>query len=87
MKLLPSSFIQSIFYRSSQLGGIFLLAMLLGGPNVRHEFYEMTSDLTKVSSRSEFAEWMIRSQYRIIDLTRIDWQPIRVFPEEAKRYK
>ncbi len=76
-----------MFYRSAQLGGIFALAMLLGGPKVRQEFFQMTSDLAHVSSRFEFAEWMVRSQYRIIDLTKIDWTPIRVFHEEAKRFK
>lgn len=87
MKFLANSLIQSIFFRGSQLGGIFLLAMLLGGPNVRREFYAMTSDLTKVSSRSDFAEWMVRSQFRLIDLTKVDWRPISVFPHEAQKFK
>ncbi len=87
MKTLNSSILNSILNISSQFTGIFLLAMALGGPKVRHEFYEMTSDLTKVSSRLEFAEWTIRSQYRMIELVKIDWKPVSVFPKEAKRFQ
>ena len=63
------------------------MAMFLGGPKVRQEFYQMTTDLTHVSSRLEFVEWVARSQYRMIDLVKIDWKPISVFPEEAKNFK
>ena len=87
MRLQHSNFINSMFARGTQLGGIFILAMALGGPKVRQNFFEMTSDLAKVSSRLEFAEWMIRSQYRMIELIRIDWKPVSVFPKEAKRFQ
>ena len=87
MKIFSMDLINRMFSRASQFSGIFALGMFLGGPKVRHEFYQMTSDLTHVSSRPEFAEWLIRSQYRMIDLVKIDWKPISVFPEEAKRFK
>lgn len=87
MRFVHSNFLHSVFARGTQLGGIFALAMALGGPKVRQEFFEMTSDLTKVSSRMEFAEWTIRSQYRMIELIKIDWKPVSVFPKEAKRFQ
>ena len=87
MNFVHSNLIGRMFSRGSQFGGIFLLAMCLGGPGVRHEFYQMTADLTHVSSKIEFADWVIRSQYRMIELVQIDWKPISVFPEEAKRIK
>jgi hypothetical protein len=76
-----------MFARGTQLGGIFALAMALGGPKVRQEFYQMTSDLTKVSTKMEFAEWTIKSQYRMIELVKIDWKPVSVFPKEAYRFR
>ncbi len=87
MRFIHSELLNSVFARGTQLGGIFALAMALGGPKVRQEFYQMTSDLTKVSSRREFAEWTIRSQYRMIELVKIDWKPVSVFPKEAKRFR
>ncbi len=85
MKTLNNTVITKILSISSQFTGIFILAMALGGQRVRHEFFEMTSDLIQVSSRLEFAEWTIRSQYRMIELVKIDWKPVSVFPKEAKR--
>ena len=79
--------VASLILRSSQFAGIFTLAMFLGGQNVRQEFYRMSTDLMHVSSREEFAEWMVRSQFRIIDLTKVDWKPISVFPKEASLFK
>lgn len=87
MRFLHSDLINTMFAKGTQLGGIFALAMALGGPKVRQEFFEMTSDLTKVSSRLEFAEWTIRSQYRMIELIKIDWKPVSVFSKEAKRFR
>lgn len=87
MRFIHSEFLNSVFARGTQLGGIFALAMALGGPKVRQEFYQMTSDLAEVSTRVEFAEWTIRSQYRMIELVKIDWKPVSVFPEEAKRFR
>lgn len=87
MKFLHSESLNSMFAKGTQLGGIFVLAMALGGPKARQEFYQMTSDLTKVSNRMEFAEWTIRSQYRMIELVKIDWKPVSVFPKEAKRFQ
>ncbi len=87
MRFIHSELLNSMFARGTQLGGIFVLAMALGGPKVRHDFYQMTSDLLKVSTRMEFAEWTIRSQYRMIELVKIDWKPVSVFPKEAKRFR
>jgi len=87
MATIHSNLLDSMFARGTQLGGLFILAMALGGPKVRHDFYQMTSDLIHVSTREEFAEWVVRSEYRMIDLVKIDWKPITVFPEEAKRFK
>lgn len=87
MRFIHSEILNSMFAKGTQLGGIFMLAMALGGPKVRQEFFEMTSDLTKVSSRVEFAEWTIRSQYRMIELIKINWKPVSVFPKEAKRFQ
>lgn len=87
MKFLHSELLNSMFARGTQLGGIFVLAMALGGPKVRQEFYQMTSDLLRVSTRMEFAEWTIRSQYRMIELVKIDWKTVSVFPKEAKRFR
>ena len=87
MRLQHSNFINSMFARGTQLSGIFILAMALGGPKVRQEFFQMTSDLMKVSTRMEFAEWTIRSQYRMIELIKIDWKPVSVFPKETKRFQ
>ncbi len=87
MKTLNNTVTTKLLSISSQFAGIFILAMALGGPKVRQEFFEMTSDLAKVSSRLEFAEWTIRSQYRMIELIKIDWKPVSVFPKEAKRFQ
>ena len=87
MKTLSNTVTNKLLSISSQFTGIFILAMALGGQKVRHEFFEMTSDLTKVSTRMEFAEWTIRSQYRMIELVKIDWKPVSVFPKEAKRFR
>ena len=87
MNTLNNTVTNKLLSISSQFTGIFILAMSFGGQRVRHEFFEMTSDLTKVSSRLEFAEWTIRSQYRMVELVKIDWKPVSVFPKEAKRLR
>lgn len=76
-----------MFNRGSQLGGLFILAMALGGPQVRKDFYQMSAELTRVESRRDFAEWLVKSHYRMIDLIKIDWKPISVFPKEARQFK
>ncbi len=87
MKPFSQRLMYGIFLRGGQIGGIFILAMIVGGPRVRHEFFEMTSELARVSSRVEFAKWTVRSQFRLINATKVDWKPISVFPEEAKKLK
>lgn len=87
MKIFPQSLLPILVLRSAQFVGIFALAMFLAGPKARGEFFEMTADLTKVSSRVEFAEWMVRSQFRVIELTKIEWKPVSVFPKEAEKFK
>ncbi len=87
MKILHSGLLSAMFARGTQLGGLYILAMAVGGPKVRQDFSQMTLELTRVSSRVEFAEWVVRSQYRMIDLVKVDWQPISVFPKEAERFK
>ncbi len=87
MKTFSNPLLNKLLSISSQFTGVFILAMALGGSKVKQEFFEMTSDLAKVSSRLEFAEWTIRSQYRMIELIKIDWKPVSVFPKEAKRFQ
>ena len=87
MKPFSQRLIYGFLLRSGQIGGIFILAMILGGSRVRQEFFEMTSELARVSSRVEFAEWTVRSQFRLINATKVDWKPVSVFPEEAKKFK
>ncbi len=82
-----SGLMDQIFTKGSQLGGLFFLAMFLGGPKVRQDFQEMTLGLAQVSSRVEFRQWLIRSHYRMVDQTKVNWKPISMFPEEAKRFK
>lgn len=74
-----------MFYRSSQLSGIFFLAMLLGGPKVQKQFSVMAIELTRVNSTLSFAEWLIRSQCRLIQLTNVAWKPISVFSRKDER--
>ena len=62
-------------------------AMFVGGQRVRADFYEMTSELLHVSSHAEFQQWVIHSQIKLINVTKVDWKPIVMFPEEAKRLR
>lgn len=87
MNTINGSIFRKLFSNSPQLASFTLLAMFLGGPKVRKDLSEMTTELSKVSSRIEFRKWLVRSHHRTINQTTMNWKPISMFPEEAKRFK
>ena len=87
MKLLPPNPINFIMGLCPKAAFYIAFAMFVGGPRVRADFYEMTSELLHVSSHAEFQEWVIHSQIKLINVTKVDWKPIVMFPEESKRLR
>jgi hypothetical protein len=87
MKILPPNPINFIMGFCPKAAFYIAFAMFVGGPRVRADFYEMTSELLHVSSHAEFQQWVIHSQIKLINVTKVDWKPIVMFPEEAKRFK
>ena len=87
MKLSPPNPINLIMGLCPKVAFYIAFAMFVGGPRVRADFYEMTSELLHVSSHAEFQQWVIHSQIKLINVTKVDWKPIVMFPEEAKRLR
>jgi hypothetical protein len=87
MKLSPPNPINFIMGLCPKAAFYIAFAMFVGGPRVRGDFYEMTSELLHVSSHAEFQQWVIHSQIKLINVTKVDWKPIVMFPEEAKRLR
>ena len=87
MKLSPPNPINFIMGLCPKAAFYIAFAMFVGGPRVRADFYEMKSELLHVSSHAEFQQWVIHSQIKLINVTKVDWKPIVMFPEEAKRLR
>jgi hypothetical protein len=66
MKILPPNPIDFIKGLCPKAAFYIAFAMFVGGPRVRADFYEMTSELLHVSSHAEFQQWVIHSQIKLI---------------------
>ncbi len=64
-----------------------LLAYMFGGPAIFKKFVGYIGDVAAARSSRDLRQLNSKIHADMVEASHIDWNPISIFPEEAKRFK
>ena len=64
-----------------------LIAYLFGGPAIFKKFVGYIGDIATARSSRDLRQLNAKIHDDMVEASHIDWKPISLFPEEAKRFR